>query len=105
MTLPFHRHLGEILISNLLNNVIRYTPAGGEIELRLTSHALSVKNTAAKGPLNHDRIFQRFYKEEQFAESTGLGLSIVKEICTMGGFTITYQYLDNKHDFTIHFTT
>lgn len=105
VTLSFHRHLAEILISNLLNNVIRYTPVGGEIDISLTSYTLSVKNTAAKGALNNDRIFQRFYKEEQSAESTGLGLSIIKEICTVGGFTITYQFLNNKHDFTIHFTS
>lgn len=103
VVLAFHQHLAEILISNLLNNVIRYTPAGGEIEIDLTTKALSIKNTATNGALNSQKIFQRFYKEEQSAEGTGLGLAIIKEISSIAGFTIHYQYLENKHDFTIHF--
>ena len=52
----------------------------------------------------HDnKVFQRFYKEDQSAESTGLGLAIIKEICTIAGFTISYQYINNKHDFSIQF--
>lgn len=101
--LPFHQHLAEILVSNLLNNVIRYTPAGGEVYIDLSKDGLSVQNTAANGALNENKVFQRFYKEEQSAENTGLGLAIIKEICTIAGFTISYQYINNKHDFSIQF--
>jgi len=38
----FHSHLIEILIGNLLNNAIRYTPVGGDIVVRLTEQYLSV---------------------------------------------------------------
>jgi signal transduction histidine kinase len=100
---PFHHHLAEILINNLLNNVIRYTPEGGIVEILLTNQALSIRNTANGNALNSDKIFQRFYKEEQSAESTGLGLAIVKEICNLAGFHIQYTFVDNKHDFTIYF--
>lgn len=101
--LPFHQHLAEILVSNLFNNFIRYSPRGGEIYIDLTNGALTIKNTAINGPLNSEKVFQRFYKEDQSAESTGLGLAIIKEICTIAGFSITYAYIDNKHHFTIHF--
>jgi len=100
---PFHQHLAEILINNLLNNVIRYTPEAGTVEITLTQQSLSIKNTATNGPLDSDKIFQRFYKEEQSAESTGLGLAIIKEICKLAGFTIQYEFVDNKHHFTIYF--
>lgn len=105
VTLAFHRHLADILISNLLNNVIRYTPIGGTVMVRLTAKTLSIKNTAARGTLNGEKIFQRFYKEEQSGEGTGLGLALVKEICTNAGFIIEYQYIDQTHDFIIHFTS
>ncbi|MES2006081.1 MAG: ATP-binding protein [Bacteroidota bacterium] len=103
VVLSFHRHLAEIMVNNLLNNMIRYTPVHGTVSITLTNEVLSIKNYAANGALNTDKIFQRFYKEEQSAESTGLGLAIIKEICVLAGFTITYQYAFHEHDFTIHF--
>lgn len=103
VSVNFHRHLAEIMINNLLNNVIRYTPMHSSVTIRLDENALSIKNYAADGPLNTEKIFQRFYKEEQSAESTGLGLAIVKEICTLAGFTIAYNYAYHEHEFTIYF--
>jgi two-component system sensor histidine kinase QseC len=70
--LSFHQHLAEIMINNLLNNVIRYTPVHGTVSIKLTQDYLSIKNYAADGALNTEKIFRRFYKEEQSAESTGL---------------------------------
>lgn len=103
VTLSFHQHLAEIMINNLLNNVIRYTPLRGTVYIKLHSDALSIKNYASDGPLNTERLFQRFYKEEQSAESTGLGLAIVKEICLLAGFGIQYRYANHEHEFIIHF--
>lgn len=103
VSLSFHRHLAEIMINNLLNNVIRYTPMHGTVSIWLNQNSLSIKNSAAHGALNNEKIFQRFYKEEQSAESTGLGLAIVKEICILAGFMITYNYAYSEHEFTIYF--
>lgn len=103
VSLGFHRHLAEIMINNLLNNVIRYTPMHGTVAIKLNINALSIKNYAAHGALNPEKIFHRFYKEEQSTESTGLGLAIVKEICTLAGFTISYNYSYREHEFTIYF--
>lgn len=103
VSLNFHHHLAEILINNLLNNVIRYTPVHGTVGIRLNENSFTIKNYAADGPLNADKIFQRFYKQEQSAESTGLGLAIVKEICTLAGFSIRYEYAFHEHGFTVHF--
>jgi signal transduction histidine kinase len=102
--LAFHQHLAEILVNNLLNNMIRYTPKNGILEINVTANALSVSNTAANASLDKEKIFQRFYKGEQSAESTGLGLAIVKEICLLAGFTIAYKYTNNTHHFIIHFS-
>jgi signal transduction histidine kinase len=103
VTLPFHQHLAEIMVSNLLNNVIRYTPNAGEVTIRLNHASLSVSNKAINGPLQHDKVFERFYKAENTQEGTGLGLAIIKEICNSAGFRITYGYMDQKHEFTIYF--
>ena len=104
VNLYFHKHLAEILISNLLNNAIKYTPENGEIEIQLTMKSLSIKNTAIKNELDSQKVFRRFYKADQTVDGTGLGLAIIKEICTLAGYRITYHYNENKHDFTILFS-
>jgi len=101
--LQFHHHLAEILVSNLLNNAIRYTPPGGLIEVVLHHKELSVSNTASGPGLDDTKIFQRFYKGDQSLESTGLGLAIIREICVVAGFSAVYALQDNKHIFTIRF--
>ena len=101
--LSFHHHLAEIMVSNLLNNVIRYTPDNGEVIIQLNPDQLLISNTASNGPLQTDKVFERFYKAENTQEGTGLGLAIIKEICNSAGFTVLYTYTDNKHQFTIYF--
>ena len=97
----FHQHLTEILISNLLNNAIRYTAIGGTISISLYQKQLIVSNTGTTGSLDLDKVFTRFYKASD--TGTGLGLSIIKEICTSAGFSISYVYEKNMHHFIIGF--
>ncbi|MFL9485299.1 ATP-binding protein [Chitinophagaceae bacterium LWZ2-11] len=101
--LQFHQHLADILLNNLLSNALRYTPAGGMVEIALTNKQLTVKNSASSGPLNSDKIFERFYKPDQSKEGVGLGLSIIKEICIAAGFNSKYSYEKDMHVFTIVF--
>ncbi len=74
------------LLNNLLDNALRYTPAGGHVTIRLTqqrSHAvLEVIDT---GPgiaaAERERVFDRFYRVLGSGVSgSGLGLAIVREI-------------------------
>jgi signal transduction histidine kinase len=102
VTLSFHQHLAEILVSNLLNNAIRHTAADGEIDVKLSKEKFSVSNTSLNGGLDETKIFQRFYKTDT-SEGTGLGLAIVKEICNVANADIHYEYKNNKHQFIIRF--
>jgi signal transduction histidine kinase len=97
----FHKHLAEILISNLLNNAIRYTAVGGTISILLDQKLLKISNTAISGSLDTQKVFTRFYKASD--TGTGLGLSIIKEICISVGFNINYQYEKEMHHFIINF--
>ena len=99
----FHHHLAEILVNNVLNNALRYTPEAGEIDIILNEEYLQVRNTAAAGKLDAEKVFQRFYKANDTGEGTGLGLAIIKEICSLAGFEATYLFEDGKHVFTIYF--
>jgi two-component system sensor histidine kinase QseC len=99
----FHRHLAEILVNNVLNNAVRYTPDGGEITIILNQQYLRVINTAMAGPLDEAKVFQRFYKAQDGGEGTGLGLAIIKEICSLAGFEAHYAFKNGRHVFTINF--
>jgi signal transduction histidine kinase len=74
------------LARNLVDNAVRYTPAGGSVQVRCRAmpdgELLEVTDT---GPgiaqADRDRVFDRFYRRAQQQESgTGLGLAIVKAI-------------------------
>ncbi len=101
--LSFHKHLAEILISNLLNNAIRYTPENGDIHIDLDTEGLRIQNSALNGALDTSKLFQRFYKADQHSDGTGLGLAIIKEICLVTGYTISYRFYDGQHIFLIRF--
>ena len=103
VTLSFHQHLAEILVSNLLNNAIRHTAANGAIDVELSNGMFSVSNTSLNGELDKNKVFQRFYKATDASEGTGLGLAIVKEICNVTNADIIYRYQNNRHQFIIRF--
>ncbi len=75
------------VLDNLINNAIRYTPAGGRIELSLSCQddwaVIRVQDTGQGiAPEDLPHIFDRFYRADKArtraAGGTGLGLSIVK---------------------------
>ena len=103
VTLSFHRHLAEILVNNLLNNAIKYTPEKGKINIELSNDFICFKNDAIGGTLDSNKIFQRFYKPFDSRDGTGLGLAIIKEICNLAGFEISYSFNNNQHIFLIGF--
>ena len=99
-----NKQLTDILVGNLLNNAIRYTQPGGEISVTLKAGVLQVSNTSAIPALDTKKVFQRFYRHSSTnQDGNGLGLSIVKQICDMAGYTVAYDYNGNHHHFLIHF--
>lgn len=95
--------LMEVLFTNLFHNAIRYTTRHGMVNVLLADRTLVVSNVGQPLKMDSDRIFDRFTKEGGDANSTGLGLSIVKKICDYSGFTISYLYQGNNHIFTVVF--
>jgi heavy metal sensor kinase len=82
------------MILNLLDNAVKYTPAGGEISLALTRQngnaEIVVRDTGIGIPeADRQRIFDRFYRVDKARSralgGAGLGLSIVRWIVEVHG--------------------
>lgn len=82
-------------LSNLLDNALRFTPAGGSIKVQISERpqalSLSIENTGA-GIAEHvlPRLFDRFYRadlarREGSNEHAGLGLAITQSIIRAHG--------------------
>lgn len=97
-----NRHLTEVIVNNLLNNAMRYNVEGGKIIIDLTPKKLTISNTSIIPALEAGKISQRFYRHpETKAEGNGLGLSIVKRVCQVTGYTLQYDYQHSLHIFSI----
>jgi len=88
------------ILSNLLDNAIKYTEAGGRIQIRIEGDARRVRVRVADtgaGIPERDlaRIFERFYRVDRARSralgGTGLGLSIVKHLVQSQGGEITVE--------------
>jgi two-component system OmpR family sensor kinase len=97
-------YLADILINNLISNAIKHgKKREEEILIYTTGSTLTISNFGDTALVNPESLFLRFYRESKAAQSTGLGLAIVKKICDFYGFTLSYDYKEQKHVFSIHF--
>jgi signal transduction histidine kinase len=84
----------RILTRNLLDNAIRYTPAGGAVHASVAANggetSLTIEDSGPGIPENErERVFDRFYRRETNEQpGSGLGLSIVKNIVEQHGARI-----------------
>lgn len=88
------------LLDNLVSNAIKFSPAGGRVDVRTyVENGHVVLEVADKGigiPVSEQRqVFQRFFRGSNAAErvipGTGLGLSIAKMIVDTHGGSITFE--------------
>lgn len=96
------RCLIDILFNNLISNAIRHNNNKGVLIITLFEGMLLIQNTGSPNALNADRMFDRFQKGKK-SEGTGLGLTIVKNICKMYGWEVAYYYHESMHTFKIVF--
>ncbi|NUN53688.1 MAG: HAMP domain-containing protein, partial [Planctomycetaceae bacterium] len=93
---PVHLHR---LVSNLVSNAVKFTPAGGVVSVRASAEdgeaTLTVEDTGPGIAKEHlGRIFDRFYRicdARHQAEGAGLGLAIVDGIVRAHGGRIEVE--------------
>jgi two-component system OmpR family sensor kinase len=84
----------QILLANLVDNALRYTPAGGRVQVRVAREGdrarIEVADTGPGIPAEErERVFDRFYRgRDAPAGGSGLGLAIVRQVAALHGGAI-----------------
>jgi PAS domain S-box-containing protein len=90
----------EQVLQNLLQNAVKYSPAGGPIAIWVTSEGHQARIAVSDhgigiAPASMPHLFQRFYRARQedgpFTTGLGLGLYICKAIMELHGGSITAE--------------
>lgn len=86
VTLLGHAEPLQVMIGNLIDNAVRYTPSGGRVDVALQEEdgwaVLTVSDTGPGIPTaEREKVFRRFYRlAGSDTSGSGLGLAIVREI-------------------------
>ncbi|MEG0560785.1 MAG: response regulator [Muribaculaceae bacterium] len=93
------RHRFTQIFTNFVTNAIKYTPSGeiimgykclpGQVRFYVKDNGIGIPDT------KKNRIFSRFEKLDDFAQGSGLGLSICKAIANATGADIGFESIEN----------
>ena len=88
----------QLMLRNLLDNAIRYSPPNSHVTLTLDANGLSVCDEGPGIAAEHlPRIRERFYRPPgQSQQGSGLGLSIVERIADLHGLRLDLVNADER---------
>ena len=88
----------QLMLRNLLDNAIRYSPPNSHVTLTLDANGLSVCDEGPGIAAEHlPRIRERFYRPPgQSQQGSGLGLSIVERIADLHGLRLDLANADER---------
>ncbi|WP_228448393.1 sensor histidine kinase [Chryseobacterium sp. CH25] len=88
------------MINNLIINAIRHTVPDGSISIQLSDSVFEISNSGTQ-QLDETLLFKRFSKLSADSNGSGLGLSIIQEICKFHHWTISYRFENGYHTFSV----
>ena len=92
-------------VSNLLDNAVKYSEAGGTVDVETEMWGgqvvITVRDQGIGVPTrDHERIFERFYRVDQARSrdtgGTGLGLSIVRHVAQAHGGDVSVESIEGQ---------
>lgn len=100
-TLNLDPLLFDVMLKNLLKNALRYAINAGPVIVKTDGDSLSITNYGNPLPFSSSKIFNRFVGSNGAKSALGLGLALVKRICDLNHLTISYNFSNAQHTFTI----
>jgi two-component system, OmpR family, sensor histidine kinase MprB len=88
----------ERAVTNLLDNAVKWSPAGGTVRIRLNHGTLTVDDEGPGiAPEDRDHVFERFYRsqESRSMPGSGLGLSIVRQVIERHSGSVRVDEIDD----------
>ncbi len=102
-TIEANRMLMDLLLTNLIKNAFFHNKENGSIHIHISNNKFTISNTSSGEAIPEAKIFQRFYKQSTNKESWGLGLAIVRKICDINQWRISYSITGSTHSFNVLF--
>ncbi|HEV8512976.1 MAG TPA: HAMP domain-containing sensor histidine kinase [Cyclobacteriaceae bacterium] len=96
--------LFSILIANLLKNAFVHNLLNGKIRICTKARVLEISNTGPELNVKPEKLFERFYTQAAGKGGAGLGLALVKGICTINHWGISYTQTDGLHKIVIDYS-
>ena len=99
----------RVMLNNVLENAVKYTPAGGTVDVCVADGEAPVVSVQDSGPGIPDdqmlRVFDRFYRVPGTeVQGSGLGLAIAKEVADANGAAISLTNTGRGLQATITFS-
>jgi signal transduction histidine kinase len=106
------RHLLKIILSNLVDNALKYSAPGSHIDCRIEraesegqAHIrFSIENQAGPAGLpDPDKLFDKYYRSPHAHRYTGsgLGLYLVRYLSELLGVRLSYDQIHQRARFTL----
>ena len=96
-----NEQMASVLVGNLVKNAFVHSAPGAEIVISVSADGFNVRNQG-DAPLDKKRVFHRFYLPGGRREgSTGLGLALAYSVCERSGLSLTYDFQENHHIFSV----
>ena len=91
------------IFANLLNNAVKYSDGDLKIKLLPTGEIVFENTAKALSSVKTEQLFDRFFTVKTSSNSTGLGLSIAKNLVERMNGSIAANYKDNMLNINIWF--
>ena len=91
------------IFANLLNNAVKYSDGDLKIKLLPTGEMVFENTAKALSSVKTEQLFDRFFTVKTSSNSTGLGLSIAKNLVERMNGSIAADYKDNMLKINIWF--
>lgn len=101
LSVLLRREALDILLRNLVENALRYSPAGTDVSVSAMTVGDRVQITVEDegegvSADQAERVLERFYRGHQDGQGAGLGLSIVSRILTLAGGDLLFMPRDSS---------